>query len=216
MPWYRSASELMQTHLEELPIIDALTNYEYYEQGLVKRPIPANNHIEPFLERGVPDLWTYYCCVQYRQVSNRFFNMPSARNRIIGVQLYKYRIAGFLHWGYNFWNTQYSLQAIDPFRVTDAGCSFPSGDAFLVYPGESGPIESIRMEVFQEALQDMRALQLLESLIGRDQVLAMIEDGLSEPLTFSHYPTDADWLLRWRERINAAIKEKVGGDRNER
>ncbi|KRE55850.1 DUF4091 domain-containing protein [Paenibacillus sp. Soil750] len=207
MPWYRSASELMQTHLGNFPIIDALTNYEYYEQGLVKRPIPANDHIEPFLKRQVPELWTYYCCVQYRQVSNRFFNMPSARNRVFGVQLYKFQIAGFLHWGYNFWNTQYSLQAIDPYRVTDAGRSFPSGDAFLVYPGAEGPVESIRMEVFFEGLQDLRALQLLESLIGRDRVLAMIEEGLTEPLSFSRYPCDAEWLLGLREKVNRAIND---------
>lgn len=207
MPWYRSASELMQAHLGNFPIIDALTNYEYYEQGLVKMPIPANDHIETFLERQVPDLWTYYCCVQYRQVSNRFFNMPSARNRVIGVQLYKFQIAGFLHWGYNFWNTQYSLQAIDPFRVTDAGRTFPSGDAFLVYPGANGPVESIRMEVFYEGLQDLRALQLLESLIGRDQVLVMLEEGLTEPLSFSQYPSNAEWLLGLRERVNRAITD---------
>ncbi|OAS15618.1 DUF4091 domain-containing protein [Paenibacillus oryzisoli] len=205
MPWYRSASELMQAHLGNFPIIDALTNVEYYEQGLVKGPIPANDHIGPFLERQVPELWTYYCCVQYRQVSNRFFNMPSARNRVIGVQLYKFQIAGFLHWGYNFWNTQYSLQAIDPYRVTDAGRSFPSGDAFLVYPGEEGPVESIRMEVFYEGLQDLRALQLLESLVGREQVLTLIEEGLTEPLSFSQFPSDAEWLLGLRERVNRAI-----------
>lgn len=213
MPWYRSASELLQAHLSGMPIIDALTDYVYYEQGLVRRPIPANNHIEPFLERGVPELWTYYCCVQYRQVSNRFFNMPSARNRVIGIQMYKFRIAGFLHWGYNFWNTQYSMEAIDPYRVTDAGCTFPSGDAFLVYPGADGaPVESIRMEVFQEALQDMRALQLLEGLIGRERVLAMIEEGLEEPLTFGAYPRDTAWLLGLREAVNAAIRAHIGQD----
>lgn len=216
MPWYRSASKLLQTHLgDDYPIIDALTNCEYYEQGLVKRPIPATDHIEPFLERQVPDLWTYYCCVQYRQVSNRFFNMPSARNRVIGIQLYKFRIAGFLHWGYNFWNTQYSLQAIDPYRVTDAGRSFPSGDAFLVYPGAEEPVESIRLEVFYEGLQDLRALQLLERLVGRDRVLALIEEDLTEPLSFSRYPRDAQWLLELREKVNRAIQEASAPDRTE-
>lgn len=211
MPWYRSASELMHALLGDLPIIDALSDAAYYEQGLVRRPIPSNDHIEPFLERGVPELWTYYCCAQYKRVSNRFFDMPSARNRVIGIQLYKFEIAGFLHWGYNFWNAQYSLSAIDPYRVTDVGCSFPSGDAFLVYPGADGtPVESIRMEVFMEALQDMRALQLLERLIGRERVLAMIDEGLEEPLTFSAYPRDAAWLLGLREVVNSAIKAHIG------
>jgi hypothetical protein len=204
---YRSARDQVAELLGGFPIIDALSNYEFYERGLVKNPIPANNHIEPFLKHEVPNLWTYYCVSQYDKVSNRFFAFPSARNRIIGMQLYKFRIAGFLHWGYNFWYTQYSKSAIDPFRQTDAGNAFPSGDPFLVYPGKDGPIESIRMEVFYEALQDLRALQLLESLVGRERTMALLEEDLETPLTFDTYPADPNWLQRKREAINRAIRE---------
>lgn len=208
---YRKANEIIKTHLSGFPIIDALSNYAFYENGLVSRPIPGSNHIEPFLAGGVPDLWTYYCCSQYKEVSNRFFAMPSARNRIIAFQLYKFRIAGFLHWGYNFWYSQFSRKPIDPYRVTDAELGFPSGDAFLVYPGEDGPIESIRMEVFYEALQDLRALQLLEGLIGREQVLELLEGSLPQPITFTEYPRDPRWLLDIRSRINVEIMARMQG-----
>ena len=162
MLWYKSASEAVKPYLNGLPVIDAMTNYEFYKQGLVGIPIPAVDHIHDFLNHQVPNLWTYYGCTQNKHVSNRFFNMPSARNRIIGMQLYKYNISGFLHWGFNFWLSQYSIKPIDPFKNTDANYAFPSGDAFMVYPGESGPVESIRLQVFHEALQDLRALQLLD------------------------------------------------------
>ncbi len=56
----------------------------------------------------------------------------------MGIQLYLYRMQGFLQWGYNFYNTRFSLQHIDSFAVTDSGESFPSGDAFLVYPDRTG------------------------------------------------------------------------------
>ncbi|WP_339266912.1 DUF4091 domain-containing protein [Paenibacillus sp. FSL K6-1330] len=206
---YGHASRLMNELLPDYPIIDALSDISFYEQGLVKRPIPASNHIEPFLDQQVTPLWTYYCCSQYKEVSNRFFNLPSARNRIIGIQLYKFNIEGFLHWGYNFWNSQYSKRAIDPFKVTDADCGFPSGDAFVVYPGEEGPIESIRLKVFQEALQDLRALQLLETQIGREAVLQALEEGLEEPITFKTYPREQEWLLSKRQLINDKIKESL-------
>jgi hypothetical protein len=211
---YESASRTVREYLDEFPIIDALSDYAFYEKGLVKNPIPANNHIDPFIEHNVRPLWTYYCCSQFRDVSNRFFNFPSARNRILGMQLYKFDVAGFLHWGYNFWNTQYSKKAIDPYRVTDAGCAFPSGDAFLVYPGEQGqPVESIRMEVFFEALQDLRALKLLEQHIGRDAVVGMLEEGLDKPLSFREYPIEAEWLLAKREQINRRIRECAAAGR---
>jgi hypothetical protein len=133
--------------------------------------------------------------------------MPSFRNRVLGIQLYKYKIAGFLHWGYNFWYSQHSRKAIDPFKNTDANYSFPSGDAFLVYPGEDGPIESIRLEVLNEALQDLRALQLLESIVGREQVLTLLEEGLDHEITFEQYPQDQEWYLQKRGQINDKIKE---------
>ena len=204
---YENASRILKKHLSGFPIIDALSDYSFYENGLVERPIPASNCVEPFLEHQVPDLWTYYCCSQYKKVSNRFFCFPSARNRILGMQLYKYHIAGFLQWGYNFWYSQYSVRPIDPFRVTDAGGAFPSGDAFIVYPGEDGPLESIRSEVFHEALQDMRALTLLEEKIGRDAVIRLLDDGLEHPITFQEYPKDACWLLKKREQVNRLIRK---------
>ncbi len=204
---YINASSIISEYVKDYPVIDALSDYKIYETGAVKTPIPGLDHINPFLEHKVPNLWTYYCCVQYKEVANRFFNMPSSRNRILGMQLYKFNIVGFLHWGYNFWNSQLSRYTIDPFKVTDAGYAFPSGDAFLVYPGTDGPIESLRLEVFYEALQDLRALELLESYIGRDAVIALIESGLEHPITFTEYPKNAEWLISKREEINKKIAE---------
>jgi hypothetical protein len=204
---YQKASEIIQQYLHEFPIIDALSDYQFYEKGIVKNPIPANNYIEPFLDHGVENLWTYYCCGQYKKVSNRFFSMPSFRNRVLGMQLYKYKLAGFLHWGYNFWYSQFSKKPIDPFKNTDANYSFPSGDAFIVYPGENGPIESIRLEVLYEALQDVRALRLLEGYIGRNNVIELLEDKLEQEITFIEYPLDAQWYVQKREQINGEIKK---------
>ena len=203
---YARHAALIKKLFPGMRIIDALSNYEFYERGLLERPVPANNHIEPFIGR-VPELWTYYCCGQHRGgVSNRFFAMPGWRTRVLGFQLWKFQCEGFLQWGFNFWNSQYSKRAIDPFAVSDAGGAFPSGDAYVVYPGEDGqPLYSLRLKVFHEALQDVRALQLLESQIGYDAALAILEQGLDAPITFSEYPRSAAWLLETRERINRAL-----------
>lgn len=209
MESYAKASKVIYEHIKDFPVIDALSNYEFYENGLIKKPIPATDHIDEFLKHNVPGLWTYYCCGQYKEVSNRFFNMSSSRNRILGYQLYRSDIEGFLHWGYNFWYSQYSLHAIDPFRTTDADHAFPSGDAFVVYPGEDGPLISFRLKVFYEALQDLRALKLLEKLAGREEVIKILEEGLETPITFSQYPKEADWLLKKREQINQRISQHL-------
>ena len=128
------------------------------------------------------------------------------RNRILGAQLYKFDIEGFLHWGYNFYGTQYSDGQMDPYAVTDGNAFSPAGDCFQVYPGEDGrPEESIRMMVTHHALQDLRAMQWLEKLAGREKVLEIIDVGPAEPVTFTRYPREAEYLIRLRERINQEI-----------
>ena len=205
---YKKCAEVIRALVGELPIIDALSHVEFYLDGSVRHPIPSNNRIEDFVDAKADPLWTYYCISQRKDVPNRFFNFPSYRNRIMGVLMYRYGITGFLQWGYNFWYTQYSTRTdIDPFRVTDAGRAFCSGDAFLVYPGAEGPVDSIRGEVMFEAVQDLAVLQKLESFIGREKVLAMIHEGLDYELKMDHYPRSAQWILDLRKRIDQAIRE---------
>ena len=207
---YKKASRIVHECFKGFKIIDALSDYRVFKMGLIELPVPANDHIKPFIGK-VKELWTYYCCVQAdHYVSNRFFSMPSARNRVLGLQLYKFDVRGFLHWGYNFYFSQYSKGLIDPYKVTDAGGSFSSGDSFLVYPGENGePLDSLRLHVFYNGLEDMLALKLLESKIGKEKTDAILEEGLEKPLTFRDYPHSADWLLKTRERINRAIAENL-------
>lgn len=207
---YRAAKESLGDLLEGFHTFDALSSYEFYQHGLVDKPIPGNNEIEEFLSHGLTEMWTYYCVGQFYEVSNRFMSMPSLRNRIYGLQLYKYQIIGVLHWGFNFYNSQFSFERINPYEVTDAGGSFPSGDAFLVYPGKMGePEESIRGMVHAQVFADLRACELLESLTSREYVLECIESELAEPLTFKCFPKSDMYLLQLRNRINREIAKRM-------
>jgi hypothetical protein len=162
--------------------------------------------MDRFLDKGIPSLWTYYCCDQAEEVSNRFFAMPSARTRILGVQLYKYRIAGFLHWGYNYYYNQDSYVPINPFLCSDGEGFAPSGDTYSVYPGTGGqPWPSLRQAVFYDALQDLRALELCEARHGREYTMQLLEEGI-EPITFHCYPQDDEFLPNLRSRLYAAIE----------
>lgn len=192
---YSRASAILTPLVQECNQLDALSNLEYYKAGVVKTPVVATNAIEPFLEHGVSDLWCYYCCAQAREVGNRFMAMPSTRNRILGVQMYLNSIVGFLHWGYNFYFTQYSkIQKLNPYEETQAGGAFPSGDAFSVYPYENGVIPSLRLKVFKDALNDIRLLSLLEEKIGREATNKLIAELAGEKITFKEYPLDEDFF----------------------
>ena len=203
---YKTEREILKGLIPDEKIMDAMSHYEFCESGLMDNPVVVTSSVDSFFERGINDIWAYYCCCPAGGgYSNRFIAMPSGRNRVTGMQLYKYGINGFLHWGYNFYYSQLSKRAINPFLVTDADEAFPSGDAFCVYPAEDGPIESIRSVVFYEALQDIRACKFLESYIGKAGVDAIIdENGVK---SFNEYPRTDRAVAQIRERINNKIEE---------
>ena len=207
---YSKASKLIHKLFKGYKIIDALSDVWFYKLGIVTNPVPSNDHIDKFLGK-VNELWTYYCSAQNKKyVSNRFFCNSSLRTRVLGYQLYKYNIKGFLHWGYNFYYTQLSKVLIDPFKVSDAGGKFPSGDSYIVYPAKDGTAyHSIRLKVFYDALQDLAALNTLEKLTEREECLRIIEENGNHSITFSEYPHSDDWLLSTREKINYKIKENI-------
>lgn len=166
---YAAAKAVVQDLLADVRVVDALSSYEYYRQGLVDLPIVATDHVGPFLAAGVEPLWVYYCVSQDRGVANRFIAQPSSSNRVLGTQLYLAGAGGFLHWGFTFYNSQFSRRPVNPFLDTCAGGAFPGGDPFMVYPGPGGqPLTSIRYEVFAEAMLDHRVARRLEQTVGRE------------------------------------------------
>ncbi|MCL2023010.1 MAG: DUF4091 domain-containing protein [Oscillospiraceae bacterium] len=219
---FKRAAQLIRQLFAGFKIIDALSDYKFYKKGLVSIPVVTNNHAHVFWEKAAKrtelERWVYYCCNQRTDyVSNHFLAMPSQRNRIIGWQIYKFGVKGFLHWGYNFWAMQFSKGFVNPFEVTDAGGGFAAGDSFVVYPGADFlPLSSINLKVFHEALQDMRAMCLLENKIGKDAVIALIERDTRKPLSFTEYPHDEAWMLAAREMVNEAIMQQCEYEKEDR
>lgn len=203
---YKYAYDIIKPLIGDCQTLDALSNYSFYETGLVPNPATSTNHIEPFLEHNVPNQWAYYCCGQYYKVGNRFLAMPSYRNRILGLQMYKYNIVGFLHWGFNFYNSQLSRNKINPYVTSSSDKAFPSGDPFSVYPIKDGVVPSLRAVVFKEALNDIEICRTLESFIGRDEVIKMIDTAAGMELTFSEYPKNSEFIPALMENMEKMIK----------
>ncbi len=199
---YKEGAEFLMGYLKDFKRFDALSDVEIYKTGCIPCPVPAIDHMDKFLAENIKERWTYYCCGQINKVSNRFLVFPSVRNRILGQQLYKYDIKGFLQWGYNFYNSQGSIRPVDPYSTTTGGGWVPGGDTFVVYPNYDGTaLSSIRFEVFREALQDHRALQALEKKLGREEV----EKLLGKKLSFTEYSLDPNKMIKLREKINELL-----------
>lgn len=191
---YRYAHSVVRPLLDGCNILDAMSEKIFCDEHLVDIPVIANDHIEPFLEAKTKNLWAYYCCCQGNKVGNRFLAMPSYRNRILGLQLYKYGVVGFLQWGYNFYFSHRSVYPINPYMISSGDKSFPSGDAFSVYPTQTGVTPSLRAVIFKEALQDIELCRMLEEKIGKDAVVELIEKEAGMEITFSQYPRNNEFI----------------------
>ncbi len=89
------------------------------------------------------------------EFANRFIEQPLWKTRILHWINYQYGLTGYLHWGYNCWNS-------NPFKETavDFG-GLPAGDSWIVYPGMDGPLDSIRFEAMRDGIADYELLSML-------------------------------------------------------
>lgn len=166
-----------------------------------------------FPELAGKNIMVYYCTGQDKHFEpNCFFCTPSERNRVLGVMLYKSGARGFLHWGYNFYNSYLSLRKLDPYYETDGAGRYQAGDAFLVYPGRNAALPSLRLKVFADGMQDYKLLKAVEKVKGRRFVLDILEHfGYHD---FSNYPHAGEALLRLHDelcRVLSAERESENG-----
>jgi hypothetical protein len=193
---YRKARGLLKELAPWLKVIDAMSDPRFATEGLTDMPIPSIATAPLFADAKCP-AWVYFCCGPRGRFLQRFLDTPLPKLRMAGWLFYKLNARGFLHWGHNYWFVFCTGTILNPFldASTAAWPGMPYGDAFVVYPGENGPIDSIRWEVFAESLQDYALLQTAR--IERDDPL------LAELKTYEIFPKEEQWLEEAIRRILA-------------
>ncbi|MHB8995922.1 MAG: DUF4091 domain-containing protein [Armatimonadota bacterium] len=196
---YIAARGLLQELAPWIKTMDALSEIDYGREGLTDMPVPSIRVTKQYWEEGIPS-WTYFCCGPRGRFLNRLHDTPLPKLRMAGWLFHRFQRLGFLHWGFNYWYKSQTRQMIDPFVVTD-GLLWPGwayGDTTLVYPGECGPIESIRGQVFAESLQDFALLQMA-GVDPDGKLLAPLND-------FDDYPKDEAWQSSARAKVLKSLR----------
>ncbi|HEX2948804.1 MAG TPA: DUF4091 domain-containing protein, partial [Armatimonadota bacterium] len=191
---YRAARSLLRELAPWMRVMDALSEINFAREGLTDIAVPTITNAPAFVQEGFSP-WAYFCCGPRGTYLNRLLDTPLQKIRMSGWLFYRTQVHGFLHWGYNYWYQSQTRTLIDPFTVTD-GLAWPGwayGDTFVVYPGEHGPIDSLRWEVFAESLQDYALLQAT-GIAPDDALLADITD-------FAQFPRDIAWITSRREQL---------------
>jgi len=198
---YKRARKVLRELAPWMKVMDALSDVRYGREGLTDIPIPIVSSAQAYIDEKIPH-WVYYCCAPQGPWLNRFLDTPLPKVRMSGWLFYRLGAKGFLHWGYNYWHKIEQEVMTDPF--TDASAAawpmIPYGDPFMVYPGEAGPIDSIRWEVFAESLQDYALLQSA-GIRPDDPLLAPLK-------TYADFPKTEEWL---RSATEAVLKRPAAG-----
>ncbi len=196
---YEKLYAFVKSNIGDMKTMDALSKYAFAERGVVDLPvvITGSEELDKFADR---DILLYYCvCTDGNYLSNRYFHMPSLRTVVLGLQLYQTGVQGFLHWGYNFYNTQFSLASVNPYEETMAGEKFIAGDSFLVYPGEQDVDYSLRYFSMMQAFEDYRLLKTVENRIGREKVVAILNEyGFYDLHNYTH---DCKTYIALKEKL---------------
>lgn len=193
---YSKARALLAELAPWMKVMDALSEIEFGRSGLTDMPVPATKAALQFIEENIPT-WVYYCCGPRGLFINRLMDTPLPKIRMNGWLFYRWAFLGFLHWGYNYWTMRGVRTLADPFTVQDAGFwpAWAFGDTFLVYPGEKGPIDSLRYEAFADSLQEYALLQTLG--VSRESKL------LAAMKTLEDFPKTEAWIQKTRKALFA-------------
>jgi hypothetical protein len=187
---YRDLAKLVHDFAPDMRTIDATQSRDLV--GAVNTWVPILDHFhrdyEFFRERqkAGDEVWTYTCCGPTGNYANRFIELPLIKTRLLHWINFRYGAAGYLHWGFNYWN--YDTSPFGETRFT-----WPGGDQWIVYPKDGKLLSSIRLEAMRDGIGDH---ELLSMLAERDPKAA--EKMAAEIVVdFDRYDTD---IARFRAR----------------
>ena len=197
---YRAMSGLVRKYASELPILDAghLTDDLV---GCVDIWVPILQHFHgdfPFYQerqRAGDEVWFYTCVFPQGQYANRFIEQPLLKTRILHWMNYRYGATGYLHWGYNQWRSESPFTHTTPRHPGPP--YLPAGDAWIVYPGRDGPLDSIRHEAMRDGIADYELL----SMLGERNSSAAGRLAAKHVLDFDRYNCDVKTFRATRREL---------------
>lgn len=189
-----------------VPLVNCLERRPGFDDYCAQTPAFAS--YAPEIENG-KSLWFYQSCASHGCNSRGnpyFIGWPSymidasgPANRVMQWVAWKFHIAGELYYGMNE-----AYAGHDPW--TDIRLSGGNGDGTLFYPGRPSriggstdiPIESIRLKLILEGMEDYEYLSLLARLAGENAAMEYVDRIVHEPYRWESNP---ETFLRVRQSL---------------
>ena len=161
------------------------------------------------------EIWMYASGPSGNGSPNLAMDFDSIDYRIIPWLCWKYDIKGFLYWCVNWWTL------VDPFKSAVNSQWEQNGNGLLFYPGENGPLASIRSEIFRDGMEDYEYIQLLiqkikeskkrgleaanKNIIDESIKILTIDKSIADSMT--SFTKDGEVLKARRDAIAKKIEE---------
>lgn len=114
-----------------------------------------------YLQKLGEHITVYTCGYPAGKWMNRATDLPLLAGRLAFWRCVQEGFEGFLHWGYN------AYAHVDPLRHNCYPCgednAMPPGNGFIVYPGENGPLYTLRAQVQLFGAEDAELLRQLSA-----------------------------------------------------
>ncbi|MCD6350506.1 MAG: DUF4091 domain-containing protein [Armatimonadetes bacterium] len=181
--------------------------------GYVDIHVPHSDCFEPvYLDqrrKAGDEIWAYVCISAQRPYLNIWgIDFPGTDPRVLFWQLHRYRITGFLYWAVDYWTK-------DPWKDP---LTYPGGnaDGSLLYPGKTGPVDSLRWEATRDGIEDYDYLALARelaarlrkagkaTLASRLEELARVDDVTR---SWTEYTEDPAVVMAHRHELGLALSE---------
>ena len=152
-------------------------------------------------------VWWYVCCgPTYPYANFASVEYPLIEGRLLGWMTYRYHSDGLLFWHVNLWPDAPPLKTGDTFlgawRAENSN-RMP-GDGQLLYPGEDGPMPSIRLANVRDGVEDYEWLALLERKTGRAAAEALASELVRGMTEFERSP---EALRKTRARLAERLEQ---------
>ena len=201
---YRILAGICRKFLPGIPIIDAVETTNL--GGAIDIWVPKQETYEKWresfdcLKLAGETFWFYTCAFPAGRAMNRSMDLPLTVSRSILWMTALYALSGYLHWGFNYYIGD---DIWDSACCPHKGALLPAGDAHIVYPGEDGPLRSMRFEAQRGGAEDCELLMQLaacESL----QVEKEIKKVCS---SYQEYTNDSQTLLKQRKWLLERVSD---------
>jgi hypothetical protein len=167
-PSYQRYGRIIRRNLPGIPTIDAISldeDVRYFDVTDIWVMILGSfDHKMDTLSRHIASGgqgWFYTCISPQGRYLNRFIDQPLVKTRLLHWFNYRHNLAGFLHWGGNYWGPSpfENVQRV----INDNHTLLPAGDNAVVYPAPAtdSVLSSLRLEAMREGIEDYELLRAL-------------------------------------------------------